>query len=686
MLTNCAKENSNPLLQEFNTLHKTAPFSKIKNEHYMPAFEEAFKQGKKEIQEIVDQKEEPTFENTIVAIDNAGELLGKVAGVFYNLLSAETNEELEKIAEKISPKFSQFNNEIFLNEGLFKRVDAIYKQIDDINLNQEQKTLLKKTYKSFLDNGATLNGKDKERFKKINERLSILSLNFSNNVRKETNKFMLEISDKKDLAGLPESAVEAAAMKAKSKKKEGWVVDLTYPSFGPFMKYADNRSLREKLYKAYMTKALHGDELDNRKNVEEIVSLRLEMAKLLGFQNYAEYVLEDRMAENSENVYNLLNNLKDSYKKAAFGDIKELQEFANKIGFKGKIQPWDFSYYSNKLKEEKYSLNDELLKPYFKLENVRKGAFDLATALYGITFKENKEIEVYHKDVTAYEVFDKDGKFLAVFYTDYFPREGKRGGAWMNNFFEQSRQNGKDIRPHVVNVMNFTMPTESKPSLLTFSEVTTLLHEFGHGLHGILANTTYEGLSGTNVDRDFVELPSQVMENFALEKEFLDKFAKHYKTGELIPQKLVDKIIASNNYMKGYGCYRQLSFGYLDMAWHTLEEMPKDLDVEKFEKEAWADVQLLPSIDGTSMSVAFGHIFAGGYAAGYYGYKWAEVLDADAFAVFKKHGIFNQKIARAFRTNILEKGGTENPMELYKKFKGAEPTIDALLARDGIKK
>lgn len=687
MMTNCKSENkSNPLLGEYNTIHNTTPFSKIKMEHYKPAFDEAFKQGRAEVKAIIENQEAPTFENTVVALDNAGDLLGRVSGVFFNLVSSETNDQMQQLAEEISPEFSKFNNEIYLNEKLFERVNTVYKNKENLKFTKEQETLLNKTYKSFMANGANLSGKEKERFKEISERLSILSLKFGDNTRKETNRYLLNITKKEDLAGLPESVIEAAAMKAKAKGKEGWVIDLTYPSFGPFLKYAENRELRKEIWSAYGTRCMHGDSLDNREIIKETVALRLEKAKLLGYKDYAAYVLEDRMAKNSENVYKLLNQLKDSYRAKAKSDVKEVEDFAHKLGLKGELMPWDLSFYSNKLKLEKYSLDDEELKAYFKLENVKKGVFDLATQLYGITFKENKDIDVYNKDVTAYEVFDKDGKFLAVFYGDYFPRESKSGGAWMNNVIEQKIDNGTNTRPHIVNVCNFTMPTESKPSLLTFNEVTTLLHEFGHGLHGMLANTTYEGLSGTNVPRDFVELPSQVMENFAYEKKFLDQFAVHYKTGEKIPQALIDKIIASNNYMSGYSCYRQLSFGLLDMAWHSLTEIPENIDVVDFEHKAKAGVEVLPVIENTANSPAFGHIFAGGYAAGYYGYKWAEVLDADAFGVFKANGIISSEVAEKFRKEVLSKGGTENPMDLYKRFRGSEPTIDALLKRDGIKK
>ena len=685
MISNCKNENKNPLLSEFTTIHKTTPFSIIKDKHFIEAFNQGIKEGNNDIKLIIENKKEPTFGNTIVTLDNSGELLSKVSGVFFNLLGAETNDKLQEIAEEISPLLTKYDNDIYMNSELYSRVDAVYKQIDDIQLNAEQTTLLKETYKSFIENGANLNKTNKKKFCKINEELSLLSLKFDDNIRKETNKYSLHITDISDLNGLPEGAIEAARGKAKDSQKDGWIIDITAPSYGPFLKYADNRELRKKLYYAYNSKCIKGDSLDNRDNVKKIIKLRLEKATLLGYDNYASYALEDRMAENVENVYNLLNKLESAYKTTAIKEIQELEKFAKSLDFKGKLQYWDLSYYSNKLKEKKYSINDEMLKPYFKLKNVINGVFNLATELYGITFKENKDIEVYNKDVTAYEVFDKNNKFLAIFYTDFYPRKGKQDGAWMNSFFDQKIIAGKNIRPHIINVMNFTKPTETKPSLLTFNEVTTLLHEFGHALHGMLANTTYAGLSGTNVARDFVELPSQLMENYAFEKEFLDKFAVNYKTGEKIPQELIDKIIESNNFMVGYNCYRQLGFGLLDMAYHTLSEIPEDFNVLEFERGAKKEVSLLPEINELGNSASFSHIFSGGYAAGYYGYKWAEVLDADAFAVFKKAGIFNKEVAKSFKENILEKGGTENAMILYKRFKGIAPTIDALLLRDGIK-
>lgn len=675
---------SNPLLGAFNTPHETAPFEEIKNEHFIPAFQESVKAGETEIQAILENKNAPTFENTIAALDNAGRLLGRTAGVFFNLLSAETNEELQTIAQEVSPMLTKFQNDITLNPALFARVKAVYEQKNSLDLTAEQQTLLENTFKNFVRSGANLSDQQKEQFRKISTELSVLSLKFDQNVLKETNRFELHITDEAQLAGLPESTMEAAAGKAKEKGKEGWIFDITQPSYIPFMTYADNRDLRHKMYMAYMSKSFQGNEQDNQENVKDIVRLRLEMAQLLGYKNYADYVLEQRMAMNPAGVYQLLDDLYAASFSVAQKEKAEMEEFAKESGFDDEIMPWDWSYYSEKLKVKKFDLNDEMLKPYFELDRVVDGVFGLATELYGITFKPNKNIPVYHTEVVPYEVYDADGKFLSVLYTDFHPRPGKQGGAWMNDFKGQWKENGKDSRPHVVIVMNFTRPTETKPALLTFREVETLMHEFGHALHGMLANSTYSGLSGTSVYRDFVELPSQIMENWAVEKDFLDRFAVHYKTGEKIPAELVEKIKASENFLAGYLSIRQLSFGYLDMAWHTLEQ-PFNGEVKAFEETAWKKTQIFPVIEGTCMSTQFGHLFAGGYAAGYYGYKWAEVLDADAFSVFREKGLFNKEVAASFRKNILEKGGSEHPMVLYKRFRGQEPTVDALLERSGLK-
>ncbi len=674
----------NPLLGEFKSIHETAPLDKIKNEHFIPAFKESIKQGEADIQKIVRNNEAATFENTVIALDEAGRLLGRTSGVFYNLMSAETNDELQSIAQEVSPMLTKFQNDITLNPVLFERIKLVYNNKDEQDLTPEQKTLLENTYLNFVRQGANLSEEKKEEFRKISTELSKLSLKFGENVLKETNKYEMHITDKSQLGGLPESALEAAAGKAKAKRKEGWVFDITMPGYAPFMKYADNRELRKELFMAYMSKSFKGDDLDNQENVRTLVNLRRELANLLGYDNYADYVLGRRMAMNAAGVFKLLDDLYEASYKVAKQEKAEIEAFAQKTGFQGELMPWDWSYYSEKLKVEKFNIDDEMLKPYFELNSVVDGVFGLATELYGITFTPNKNIPVYNEEVVPYEVFDQDGKFLAVLYTDFHPRPGKQGGAWMNEFKGQWKENGKNSRPHIIIVMNFTRPTETKPALLTFNEVETFMHEFGHALHGMLSNCTYSGLSGTSVYRDFVELPSQIMENWAVEKDFLDRFAKHYKTGEKIPAELVERIKASQNFLAGYLSVRQLSFGFLDMAWHTLEK-PFDGNVKQFEETAWTKTQIFPAIDGTCMSTQFGHLFAGGYAAGYYGYKWAEVLDADAFSLFREKGLFNKEVATSFRKNILEKGGTEHPMILYKRFRGQEPTVDALLERSGLK-
>ncbi|MCF6332001.1 MAG: M3 family metallopeptidase [Draconibacterium sp.] len=678
-----ANAQNNPLLGDFKSPHNAAPFDKIENNHFLPAFKKSIEEGEAEVKAVIENEAKPTFGNTLVELEKSGRLLSRTAGIFFNLLSSETNDDLQKIAQEVSPMLTKFQNDITLNPILFEKIKVVYNEKSQLDLTVEQQTLLENTYVDFVREGANLAEGQKEIFREISTELSKLTLTFGENVLKETNSYELHISDKSKLAGLPEGVLEAAAEKAKSKGKKGWIFDITIPGYLPFMKYADNRELRKEMYLAYSSKSFKGNEFDNQKNVKRIVELRLAQANLLGYKNYADYILERQMAMNPENVYKLLCDLYEASFNVAKLEKAEVQIFAKESGFDGEIMPWDWSYCSEKLKIEKFDLNDEMLKPYFELSNVVEGVFGLSTELYGITFKPNSDIPVYNEDVTAYEVFDADGKFLSLLYTDFHPRKGKQGGAWMNDFKSQWKENDVDSRPHVTIVMNFTCPTETKPALLTFSEVETFLHEFGHSLHGMLANSTYSSLSGTNVYRDFVELPSQIMENWAVEKDFLDRFAVHYKTGEKIPAELVQKIVDSQNYLAGYLSVRQLSFGYLDMAWHTLEK-PLEGDIKDFEENAWKKTQIFPSIKESCMSTQFGHLFAGGYAAGYYGYKWAEVLDADAYSVFKEKGLFNKEIAASFRKNILEKGGTEHPMVLYKRFRGQEPSVDALLKRSGL--
>ena len=673
----------NPFFETYKTPHQTIPFNEIKTEHYFPAFEEAMKQHTKEVDVIINNPETPTFDNTIVALERSGTLLNKVSSPFYNLLGSETNDDLQAIAEKISPLMSEHTNTIRLNDKLFARVKYVYDQKDKLKLTAEQKMLLKESYEGFTKNGANLSDADKAIYRELSKDLSLLTLQYGQNVLKETNKYNLLITNKALLAGLPADVLDMLAANAKKANKVGWLLNLKTTSYVPFMKYADNRDLRRELYLANSTKCMLGGEFDNIENVKKIVNTRLKIVNLLGYKSYADYELVDRMAENKKNVYDLLDKLLVAYKPAAEKEDAEVQAYADKNGAYFKLQPWDWSYYSEKLKDEKYAVNDEMTKPYFELENVKKGVFGLATRLYGIKFTKNAQIPVYNPEVDAYDVTDENGKFLAVLYTDFHPRDGKRAGAWMSEFKGQKMDGKTDSRPQITIVMNFTRPTATKPALLTFDEVTTLLHEFGHSLHGMLTKCTYESLSGTNVYRDFVELPSQIMENWGSEKEFLDGFAVHYQTGEKIPAELIQKIKASENFNIANFCLRQLSFGYLDMAWHTIEK-PFDGDIISYEKQAMASTQILPMVPNTAMSPTFSHIFSGGYAAGYYSYKWAEVLDADAFSMFSKNGIFDKKTADSFRENILMKGGTEHPMTLYKRFRGQEPTIDALLKRNGI--
>lgn len=677
----------NPFLYAYGTPHETVPFNRIELNDYEPAIREGMNEEDREIERITDNTEPPTFENTILALENSGALLERVTTVFFNLMSAETCDEMDALAEKMMPELSEHSNNISLNPKLFSRIKQVYAQKESLKLTAEEEQLLQKTYDGFMRNGADLSDSDKEIYRKLSAELSSLTLKFAQNHLKETNSFELVLTDKNELEGLPESTVEAARHAAEEKgKKDCWMFTLQAPSYVPFMKYSAKRGLRKKLYMAYNTQCTHANEYNNTEIVKRIVNIRMEMAQLLGFKDFADYVLRKRMAENSGNVYKLLNDLLDAYSPAARKEVEEVEKLARETeGENFILMPWDFSYYAEKLKDRKYSLNDEELRPYFELGKVKQGVFGLATRLYGITFKENKEIPVYHPDVQAYEVYDKDGSYLAVLYADFHPRAGKRSGAWMTSYKEQwTDAEGNNSRPHVSITTNFTKPTSDRPALLTFSEVTTFLHEFGHALHGIFANTRFKSMSGTNVYWDFVELPSQIMENFATEKEFLSTFARHYVTGEPIPEELIRRIIDSSNFNAAYACLRQVSFGLLDMAWYT-RTSPFEGDVKAYEKESWTKAQTLPQPDETCMSVQFGHIMSGGYAAGYYSYKWAEVLDADAFSLFQEKGIFNSKVAQSFRDCILSKGGTEHPMTLYKRFRGQGPTIDALLRRNGIK-
>ena len=674
-------EHTNPFLTAYSTPYQTTPFHLIRTEHYEPAIKQGMEMHNQEINDIINNPEEPTFINTIVALEKSGSLLERVSTVLGNLLSAETNDEMEAIAERMMPQLSEHNNNINLNEQLFTRIKTVYENTNFNELSTEERTLLQNTYDGFIRNGANLTKVQKERFRQISTEMSLLTLRFSQNILKETNNYELLLTQEQ-LQGIPESIKEAYKQAAQEKGKEGYLVTLHSPSFVPFMKYCNNRALRQQLYMAYNTMCIKDNDYNNEEIVKKLVNLRLERAQLLGFNTAADYVLTRRMAENSQNVYRLLNQMAEAYMPTAHQEMEAVQTLAQELeGTDFRLMPWDWAYYSEKLKEKKYNLNEEELRPYFELSQVVKGVFGLATLLYGITFQENKEIPVYHPDVKTYEVFDQNGSFLAVLYTDFHPRSSKRSGAWMTSYKEQWKDGKENSRPHVSIIMNFTKPTAEKPALLTFSEVNTFLHEFGHALHGMFADTTYSSMSGTNVYWDFVELPSQIMENFATEKDFLNTFAKHYQTGKNLPEDMLQRIIDASNFNVAYACLRQLSFGLLDMAWYT-RSTSFDGDIRSYEKEAWKEVQILPNIEETCMTVQFSHIMAGGYSAGYY--KWAEVLDADAFSLFKEKGIFHKETANSFRMNVLSQGGTEHPMILYKRFRGKEPSIDALLKRNGI--
>jgi Zn-dependent oligopeptidase len=668
-------ENMNPLLQDFNT----APFSEISNKNYKPAIKKGIEMATAEIDEIIYNSEIATFENTTVALEFAGEKLNRITSIFFNLNSAETNDEIQKIAQEVSPWLSKFGNDITLNEALFKRVKTVFDAKETLDLTLEQNMLLDKQYKSFARNGANLKEADKTKLREIDATLSKLSLQFGENVLAETNAFEMHLTDENDLAGLPESEKEAA----KSKEKEGWVFTLDYPSYIPFLTYADNRELRKKMAIAAGKKGFQDNEFNNEKIVLEIVNLRQKRANLLGYKTHAHFVLEERMAETPKNVIEFSNNLLGKAKPTALKEFQNLENYAKKLDGIDQLQKWDGAYYSEKLKKELFDLDQELLKPYFKLENVIGGAFEIASKLFDLQFEEVFNIDKYHEDLKTYNVTDINGNFIAVFYADFHPRKGKRNGAWMTSYKSQQIKNDINERPHISIVCNFTKPTETKPSLLTFNEVTTLFHEFGHALHGMLANTTYNSLSGASVSWDFVELPSQILENWCFEKEALELFAKHYETGEIIPMKYVEKIKESASFHEGMQTLRQLSFGLLDMQWHGQD--PSGISsVKEFENGAFAETKLFPEVEENVMSTSFSHIFQGGYSAGYYSYKWAEVLDADAFEYFLEKGIFNKEVATKFKDNILSKGGTEKPMELYKRFRGKEPEPDALLKRAGL--
>lgn len=682
--TTLMTQAQNPFYQEFDTYKNATPFSKINNSHYEEAIDRGIKLAQQEIDAIVKQRIRPDFENTIVALENVGEELDRVLNVFYPLMSADSDNEMMEISLRVSAKLSEYSTNISLNEELWKKIKEVYDNQNMFNLDVEDKMLLQRTYDSFARSGANLQGKDRETYRKLSAELSELTTKFGQNVLKELNTYEIWLTGD-DLAGLPESSIDAAALAAKEKGREGeYLFTLAQPTYMAFMKYSSRQDLREKMYRLYNGRNQKG-EFSNVEVMKRIVELRREIANLLGYKTYAEYSLERTMAQKPENVYGLLDQLRDAYKPAQIAEFKAIEEYASQLeGRDIKLQPWDYSYYSNKLKNAKYSYNEEELRPYFELNNVIDGVFGLATKLYGLKFTKITNVDVYHPDVTAFEVTDAKGEYVGLIYTDFFPRASKRPGAWMTGFKDQSNLNGVMVRPHVSIVMNFTKPTADKPSLLTPYEVETFLHEFGHALHGLMANTKYASLSGTSVYRDFVELPSQFNENYLTQKEFLDGFAKHYITGEPIPQVLVDKIIASSQYGAAYACLRQLSFGYLDMAWHTSTSAIDD--AAAFENEAMKGVEMFTPVDGCTMSPQFSHIFSGGYAAGYYSYKWSEVLDADAFSMFLKNGIFDKETADSFRENVLMKGGTENPAELYRRFRGQDPSIDALLIRDGIKK
>ena len=682
-LTSCDMEN--PLLTESTNPYGAPQFDKIRNEHYLPAFRQGIEEAKNEIDAIVANSDEPTFENTIEAMEYSGKTLSRVSGIFFNLMEADTNEEMQKIAEEVSPMLTEYSMYVSLNKQLFERVKSVYEKRESLGLEKDQMRLLENTYRSFSRSGANLSEEDKAKYSKYSEELSLLSLKFGKNVLESTNAYSLHITDSADLAGLPAYVVEMGASTARERGLEGWVFTLDYPSFGPFLKYSTNRELRKQIWTAYNTKAIGGD-TDNTEVVRNIVDLRIKIAEVLGYDTYAAYALEERMAKNPDTVNGFLDELLEPTLPFAKDEVKEIEAYAKKNGFEGEqLMPWDFTFWSERYKEAEYSLNEEQLKPYFRLENCIAAVFDLADRLYGLKFTERNDIPVYHKDVKVYDVTDETGRHMALFYADFFPRASKRGGAWMTEFRGQSIENGVEERPLISIVTNFTKPTETSPSLITHDEFTTFLHEFGHALHGIMAEGRYGSLTGTNVARDFVELPSQIMENWAFEPEYLDTFAKNYKTGEVIPDSLIAKIVNAKNYLAAYQQVRQLQFGILDMAWHSLKSLPEEGTLD-FEKNVLKSSAVIPSVPGTAISPSFSHIFSGGYSAGYYSYKWAEVLEADAFSLFKEKGIFDKEVARSFRENILSKGDTDDASVLYRNFRGHDPEPAALMKKLGLEK
>ena len=686
-LVGCGGDNiaNNPLVQEWDTPYQTPPFSKIELKHYEPAIDYAIELNRADIDAIVNNPEAPTFENTIVAMERAGELLNRVTGVFFVLNNCDTNDQMQEIANNVTPKLTELGNDVSLNPELFKRVKAVYEQYErgELELDQEDKMLLEETYKGFARSGALLEGEQQELYRQYTTELAQLTLKFGQNALAATNAFALNITDEAKVAELPDFVKEGLAADAQARGEQGWTVTLQAPSYGPFMTYSSQRDLKEQLYRAYNTRGI-GGESDNLEVIRRITELRLKVAQLLGYNCYADYVLEEKMAENTATVNGFLAELCDATFDYAKKDVQAVTEFAKTLGFEGELMPWDWGYYNEKYKEAKYSINDEQIKPYLELSKAKEAVFMLAGKLYGLTFTQVDNIETYHPEATVYEVKDANDKLMAILYLDFFPRESKRAGAWMTEFRGVKTVDGVEQRPLVQLVMNFTKPTANTPSLLTFDEFTTFLHEFGHGLHGILAQGKYESINGTSVKRDFVELPSQIMENWATEKEYLDLWAKHYQTGEAMPAELIEKLVAAKNYLAAYFNVRQLSFGMLDMAWHTITE-PYTGDIMEFENKAVAATQVLPAVEGCAMGPSFTHIFSGGYATGYYGYKWAEVLAADAYSYFQEKGIFSEEVATKFRTELLEKGGHEHPMTLYKNFRGHKPKTQSLIDQMGLK-